>query len=358
MNKPLDLPKRVYPKHGALFYVDKQNKWHRLGAEWNREAREQWAKLSSDSPTENTVAELLAAQLSHLASLLAAGKLSPRHYADRQKDAEQLNKFFGRMNKTTVKRKHVALYLTNRTDKHGNHAPVRANREVSFLSSAYRRDVTLDSNPCDGVPRNEETPRDRYVEHWERRQFAKRCCPDWLRAYLLLKYLTGLRMGDMLRLGTENEGARGLIVRIGKSRRRKVLEFGWTRALRAAVGFIHRLGQVDAERNGQGGENNNAVNSQGNSLVESATPQSTHVVYFRTRSGERLSASGFKSAWRRAMQQWRGLGHERFREHDIRGKTGSDSATLAEASARLGHDRTATTARHYRRGTTKVRPLR
>lgn len=29
--KDSPLPRRVYAKHGALWYVDKANKWHRLG---------------------------------------------------------------------------------------------------------------------------------------------------------------------------------------------------------------------------------------------------------------------------------------------------------------------------------------
>ncbi len=48
---------------------------------------------------------------------------------------------------------------------------------------------------------------------------------------------------------------------------------------------------------------------------------------------------------------------ERFQERDLRAKTASDSDTLEEASARLGHASTAITQRVYRRKPVRVRPL-
>jgi len=312
------LPKRVYAKHGGYYYVDHDNKWHRLGSEWNGEAAAKLSVLTSDTPIEGGgVAELLDRYLK-----AKQVTFSPRHNADRAQDAAMLKRFFGRMQAAAVKRQHVALYLQRRTDSEGMPAPVRANREISLLSAAYNHATELENNPCLNVPRNTESPRDRYVEHWEMHRFAKQCCPKWLRGYVLLKYLTGLRQGDLLKLDSTAETARGLLVEIGKSRRRKVVEFRWTWALRSVVQHVH-------------------------GLREGTEPR-----YFP------VSAAGFKSAWRRAMAEWKGLGNEAFREHDIRAKTASDSRTLAEASERLGHDRTSTTQRHYRRGVQRVTPLR
>jgi integrase len=58
------------------------------------------------------------------------------------------------------------------------------------------------------------------------------------------------------------------------------------------------------------------------------------------------------------MQKYAAAGHERFWEHDIRAKTASDSETLAAAQERLGHESAKTTSRIYRRGVSKVTPLR
>jgi integrase len=342
-SNPSNLPSRVYEKHGSFHYIDKEGKWHKLGANWDREAKEKWAALSSGTAVEGSVAALLDTYLDHLAARLEAGKLSPRQHADRQVDAGRLKLFFGTMECTKVTQRHVALYLERRTDKHGNHAPIRANREVALLSASYeyaKGKFVLANNPCLGVPRNPENVRERYVEHWERRQFAKRCCPDWLRAYLLLKYLTGLRMGDMLRLNRADETTRGLRVRIGKSRKRKVLEFRWTWALRRTVGFIHRT----------------ATSTRG-SHTDADAPVSS-IYYFRTGQGTPLTTAGFKSAWRRAMKPWKDEGQEPFWEHDIRAKTASDSLTAGDAQERLAHDSIKTTNRHYMRGVKKVTPLR
>lgn len=312
------LPKRVYWKHGSYFYVDLNGKWHRLGSEWDREAEKAHAALSAGKPIGGSVAELLDRYLK-----AKREKFSARHNADRQTDAEMLKLVFGTMQATAVTRQHVAGYLQRRVDKNGNPAPIRANREVSLLSAAYNHATEIEHNPCLGVPRNEETARGRYVEHWEQVKFGKTCCPKWLRAYLLLKYLTGLRQGDMLKLNPTCETDKGLVVPMGKSKRRKVLQFDWKWGLRRVVQHIHALNR-----------------------------EATDTRYFP------LSAAGFKSAWRRAMAQWKAAGNVPFWEHDIRAKTASDSRTLAEAAERLGHDRTSTTQRHYRRGVQRVTPLR
>lgn len=58
------------------------------------------------------------------------------------------------------------------------------------------------------------------------------------------------------------------------------------------------------------------------------------------------------------MKKWTDMGHERFWEHDIRAKSASDSVSLSSAAELLGHDNSSTTARHYRRGVQRVKPLR
>lgn len=348
---------RVYWKHGAYHYVDKNNQWHRLGEAWDRAAKEEWAKLSSSTPHEDSVAAMLEAHMAQLRLRVVAKDYSPETYAAHAAEVAQLNKFFGKMNKQEVRRRHVAMYLERRCAPDGTPSPIRANREVSLLSAAYSYEIKkqrLDDNPCIGVPRNKERPGERYVEHWERRQFAKRCCPAWLRAYLLLKYLTGLRMGDMLRLNHSAESHTGLTVKIGKSRRRKVLVFRWTWALRTTAGFIHRLAAdpdgTDEEALGGGGTNV-PVRREHSDVAFTGH-------FFRGREGHPITKAGFKSAWYRAMQKWEQLGNEHFTERDIRAKSGSDSRRIEDATARLGHDQAKTTARHYRRAAVKVNPLR
>jgi hypothetical protein len=49
------------------------------------------------------------------------------------------------------------------------------------------------------------------------------------------------------------------------------------------------------------------------------------------------------------MRKWVESGGERFTEHDIRAKTGSDQVSLEAARKLLRHTTGNTTAKHYRR---------
>jgi integrase len=79
------------------------------------------------------------------------------------------------------------------------------------------------------------------------------------------------------------------------------------------------------------------------------------------RDGTKLTSSGFKSAWARAMEramEAKSLS-ETFAENDLRAKVATEAIELGQnATAMLGHSSDATTKRHYQRGTQKVEPLR
>jgi integrase len=80
---------------------------------------------------------------------------------------------------------------------------------------------------------------------------------------------------------------------------------------------------------------------------------------FTTMKGQPYSDSGFSSIWQRKMRKAidEEIITERFRDHDIRAKTGSDT-NLQHASELLTHSDKKTTLRHYQRKEQKVRPLR
>jgi integrase len=328
----LHLPQRVYRSRGSFFYVAPSGQWHPLGREWNRVAKDRWIELTTGQAAQGTVAELLNAFLKHAEDLVRAGKRSPRTLEGNELEVKTLKLVFGRMGYANVTRKHVAAFLRQRTDRDGKPAPVRANREAALLSSAYAwamgdPQFEVAENPCYGVRRNQESPRTRYLQTVELQRFVRGFTPRWLRCYILLKRLTGLRQGDMLKLGRQNVTSRGLEIKTGKTG--KALRFSWTRSLRVAIDSILAL------------------------------PRPVPSLYFFTsRYGTQLSAFGFKSAWQRAMNAYEASGHERFWEHDIRGKTGSDASSLARAQELLGHNSNSTTSRHYRRAPASVRPFK
>jgi integrase len=49
---------------------------------------------------------------------------------------------------------------------------------------------------------------------------------------------------------------------------------------------------------------------------------------------------------------------QRFTEHDLRGKVGSDEISVERASDLLGHASKAITKRHYRRKPEVIKPVR
>lgn len=80
---------------------------------------------------------------------------------------------------------------------------------------------------------------------------------------------------------------------------------------------------------------------------------------FSTRKGQPYSASGFASIWHRKMikAMEAGILKERFTDHDLRAKTGSD-AELEHATKLLAHLDAKVTCKHYCRKVPVVRPLR
>ena len=78
----------------------------------------------------------------------------------------------------------------------------------------------------------------------------------------------------------------------------------------------------------------------------------------RTQSSTGYPAREFSANWRRLTANAVATGIERFTFHDLRGKSGSDSASLQEVSERLGHSSTAVTKRVYMRMPTRVKPVK
>lgn len=76
------------------------------------------------------------------------------------------------------------------------------------------------------------------------------------------------------------------------------------------------------------------------------------------RWGQGYTSDGFQSLWQYAMAKHVEAGGERFTEHDLRAKVGSDSEDLAQAQARLGHMDAKTTCRVYRTKPTRVKVLK
>jgi integrase len=338
------LPQGVYEHRGIYFWRNPaNNEWTRLGKTWDRDARAKWVELSTGKATaEGTVGEMLDSFLVYCEGEVRAGRRSMETHKSNLGEAEMLKAIFGRMQYGLVNSKHAARYLRKRTDKQGVPAPIRANREIALLSSAYswamgddRYDVTV--NPCYGVRRNRESPRVRYVRAEELRQF-ERHGPRWLRCYIMLKRLTAMRQGNLLRLTDANLTARGIDYVQNKRGKHRLV--AWSPSLRRVINAILALRPAIPEG-------------------VAALPRPLFMLRRTEKAyaGRALTKKAFKSEWYRTMERHMKDGGERFVEHDIRAKSGSDAESDERAAELLG-DTVKTAQKHYRRGVSKVTPLR
>ncbi|MGH1376646.1 MAG: tyrosine-type recombinase/integrase [Alphaproteobacteria bacterium] len=245
---------------------------------------------------------------------------------------------FGDMPLEAIKPKHIYQYHDKRTAK------VSAKREISLLSHAYQKAVEwgyIDAHPFKGeVVIGGEKPRDRYVEDWEVIEcLSLPSAYPWdktfvIQAYIRLKLLTGLRKTDMLSIAMSDIKDDGLHITTSKTGKKII--FTWTDALKEAIENAKACRPVDI---------------------------SPHL--FCTKRGEayineRGQYSGFNSIWRRFMKRVleETKVSEKFTEHDIRGKVGSDAKDTQRAQKILTHTDVKTTLRSYRRGAEKVEPVK
>lgn len=320
-NQGKHLPKRMYERSGSYYFVDHEGKWINLGREYGR-AIEKYNRLNDDPVEVHTIGDLIERYMREVSPTKA-----PSTHKSNQKHAKYLRAAFGRIQPSDLTARAIYQYMDARK------ATVSANRELAMLSHMFTKAIrwgVADSNPCLRIERHPEKPRDRYIEDWEYQAFRK-FVPAQLAAYMDLKLLTGLRQGDMLALKIDQLKDDGIHVLVSKTKRQIIIR--WSDHLRVAAEAVI--------------------------ATKTTYPAKESPYLFCTRRGEQYTSDGFRTIWQRwmvnALKQ--GVLKERFREHDLRAKTGSD-ADLAHAVSLLAHLDRKTTQKHYRRKAEIVEPLR
>ena len=137
-------------------------------------------------------------------------------------------------------------------DKRGKEAPVQANREIAFISSAWNwgreRDMCSE-NPCIGVRRNKEKPRDRYVTDEEYNlvyELALQTAPPYIPLAMEIAYLCRARLAEILRLKSHHVQEEGLLLERVKKSRSQIIT--WTPRLKVAVNGLKKLPGVSFQR--------------------------------------------------------------------------------------------------------------
>ena len=236
---------------------------------------------------------------------------------------------------------HVAQYR----DKRRQTAPVAANRELSLLSHVYNKarewGLTRQQNPCAGVERIKETPRDYYLDDlvWSAIYAQAR---DDLRDAMELAYLTGQRPADVLKMRLTDIRDGALEVKQNKTRMKlRIL-------LTAPDGQPTGLGTL-IER-----------------LRQHPGPVASLFLIHRRSNGMPVSIFMIQQQMERARTKAAAatpdpLLRERIlaaQFRDIRPKAASDTASLANAADLLGHTQQDITKRVYRRIGKTVMPTR
>ena len=326
--KDLDLPPRLRLKSGTYYYdhgpgPDGRRIWEKLGKS-RSQAKKRWGQIESERsapPSGETVAAMI-----HYYRRKHLHGLAPRTQHDRNLILDRLEKVFGPMRPAAVTPQHIAQYL----EQHPS--ATAANRDITVLSVVFKKGMRASmatSNPCQGVEKNSEKARDRYIEDWE---FAavKASAEDWMQAVMDLAYATGMRLGDLLKLRWSDVTEDGLAFRSGKTGQRQVMEI--TPELEDTLARLKR-----------------------------ARPVSGMVVVC-TRKGQPYSPTGFSQIFARRVK--RAIKNkvllEPFTFHDIRAKSATDYEEQGgDPQALLGHTTRQQTETYLRsKKTIKVQPVK
>jgi integrase len=320
-------------------------KWFRLG-DTLADAHRAFAERIDASPSPvKTISDLLDRY-----ELEVVPQKAAKTQTENRKQIATLRTAIGHNSIHEIEPQHVYQYIAGRKSKKPGRGDGKtaAKREIEVLSHAFTKAVewgVIKAHPFKGEVRiaGSTKPRARYVEDWELAEalrikpLRKKGGAAVVQSLLRLKILTGLRQRDLLQIEMTDIKPDGLHVFISKTKNstgRRVI-YSMTDSLRAEI--------------------DRAV---------SARPADSNLL-FCTRDGisyvsEDGTASSWGSLWENFME--RVLNEtkvtERFTEHDMRAKVGSDAESLERAQQLLGHADPRMTQKVYRRRPERIDPTK
>lgn len=225
-------------------------------------------------------------------------------------------------------------------------APVRANREIALLSHVFNMarewGFTKRDNPCRGVRKNREAPRDYYAEAdvWDAVHAA---AGQVVRDAMDLSYLSGQRPADVLKMSKHDIRNNELHVRQNKTRhvlRIRLYVDGQPTELGACVDRLLAR----------------PLQSMSGELIcaERGQPLTMKMLRDRFEAAREEAAKGADKA--RKVDLAKRVRAFQFR--DIRPKAASEMTSLDDASSLLGHTDKQITKRVYRRAGEVVKPTK
>lgn len=320
------LPRRVYEKHGAYYFLDRNNEWHRLASvdDYPGALKALAARLTSGAPIDNIEQLWAKYQVEELV------RKAKKTQQNRRNDMKWPLKVFGPMRAGDIEPHHVWTFWRKRGQTEQARHEIRA--LSALLTFARQCGAMRNENPCFDLKLPGATPRTLYVT--DEMFFAVRDIAPTMLGYAMdIALCGGLDESTIISLERRHVVPTGLEFERGKTKKPQLVEGeDLVTIVKAALG----------ER-----------------------PQLRRFVICR-RDGKPYTANGFQTAWQRLMVNATSPGKngepprlaERYHFHDLRAKSGSDAASDKEAAERLGHADEDVTRRHYRRLPQRSKALR
>lgn len=335
-NENRDLPpgmvRRNRPrKNGKVwtgyYYRDASGKEIPLGTDLNK-ARLKWAELEAkEKPADLTTMKGIFDR--YVRDVIP--KKGERTQKDNMAELKQLRPTFDEAPIDSITPFNIAGYRDARSAK------VRANREIALLSHVFNMarewGLTERENPCQGIRKNKEAPRDYYANAavWDA---VYAVAEQELKEAMDLGYLTGQRPADVLIMRSDDTEGDYFLVTQGKTGQK-----------------LRILMRTDA------GEN-----SLGRLVREIGERNAGHPSKYLliNKHGKRMTKGMLRLRWdkarekalRNAIEQGDPLLAAKiggFQFRDIRPKAASEIIDIGDASLLLGHSKQEITKRVYRR---------
>jgi integrase len=302
------------------------------------QAKVEWARLERRAPPKPS--HLLGSLFDRYVKEIIPTK-GLRTQSDNMKELKQLRKAFEKAPIDSITPQVVAQYRDARTAK------VRANREIALLSHMFtiarEWGLTSNANPCFGVRRNKEKPRDYYAGDFVWNAVYTEAVQE-LKDAMDLAYLTGQRPADVLKVATTDLNAGFLMVKQGKTEKKLRLRLEDAGVQSALSAFINDL----QERRALSGIKTSRLITNTSGLRMSQQMLRNRWDEAREKAAIKAGADGDSSLAVLIRQ---------FQFKDIRPKAASE-IELTHASRLLGHSTEEMTKKVYRRVGEIVKPTK
>lgn len=309
------------------FYREKDGKTISLGSDLV-EAKLKWAEQEAKAtPSE---LKMMGAIFDRYERDIIPGK-APRTQTDNKAELKQLRIVFNDAPIEAITPAMVAQYRDARTAK------TRANREIALLSHVFNTarewGLCQQANPCQGVRKNKEKPRDYYADDVVWKAVYSQACHE-LRDAMDLAYLTGQRPADVIQMRRDSVAEGFLRVQQGKTAKRLRIRVSDDSGLNSLGLLLERIAKGNAEHSSQ--------------------------YLILNRRGWKVSGQMLRNRWDEARakaaseaeqndDKGLALRIREFQFKDIRPKAASEISDIADASALLGHSKEEITRKVYRR---------